>query len=269
MFSFSTLVQKAQAFIDPSSVTPGNTSAATLFRQNFRLPDTQSPLHEISAELTIPARSNSSSADSEKRRERGSHYVGRLYLSESFLCFSTQTTSFLGFAGLETSSGRADGAGPASNGFTLPLCAIKRVERMYSHGSTYALGITPWNGPGGAAAAEAKSGASPRKLIVQLTGSWPACEQFCDGLKKGLREAVKNMDKMKEVVSQCYSEYLLSASLNKGKDAAATGTKVMEPPDTGLGVLFKYPGDLKKLRDRSKMRLWSEYFRGESGHLLV
>jgi hypothetical protein len=35
-----------------------------------------------------------------------------------------------------------------------------------------------------------------------------------------------------------------------------------DPPDAGLGMLFKYPGDARKLRDRSKMRLWTEYLRG-------
>jgi hypothetical protein len=28
-------------------------------------------------------------------------------------------------------------------------------------------------------------------------------------------------------------------------------------------MLFRYPGDARKLRDRSKMRLWGEYFRGK------
>jgi hypothetical protein len=37
--------------------------------------------------------------------------------------------------------------------------------------------------------------------------------------------------------------------------------KPENPPDAGLGMLFKYPGDAKKLRDRSKMRLWGEYLR--------
>ena len=29
----------------------------------------------------------------------------------------------------------------------------------------------------------------------------------------------------------------------------------------GLGLIFKYPGDPKKLRERSKMKLWRDYFR--------
>jgi hypothetical protein len=58
---------------------------------------------------------------------------------------------------------------------------------------------------------------------------------------------------MKKVVSECYSEYLLQGD----------GKKNGDPPDAGLGmqVAFRYPGDAKKLRDRSKMRLWAEYLR--------
>lgn len=33
------------------------------------------------------------------------------------------------------------------------------------------------------------------------------------------------------------------------------------PSDAGLGMIFRYPGDPKKLRDRAKMRLWAEYLR--------
>lgn len=55
---------------------------------------------------------------------------------------------------------------------------------------------------------------------------------------------------MKRVVAECYSEYLLQGDSKSG-----------DPPDAGLGQLFRYPGDLRKLRDKSKMRLWAEYLR--------
>jgi hypothetical protein len=61
---------------------------------------------------------------------------------------------------------------------------------------------------------------------------------------------VGEVGKLKRVVSECYSEHLLSSDGKKE-----------DPPDAGLGMIFKYPGDAKKLRDRSKMRLWAEYLR--------
>lgn len=48
-----------------------------------------------------------------------------------------------------------------------------------------------------------------------------------------------------------YSEYLLRSEERKN----------VNPPDAGLGMIFRYPGDPKKLRDRAKMRLWAEYLR--------
>ncbi len=116
-----------------------NPAKSTLFRHQFRLPDSQSPLEEITAELTIsPPISYSPTAtqgEKDRDRDRGYHYVGKLHLSQSYLCFSTQPTSFLQTASTSTSSaftGQTHGAGPGGNGFTLPLCAIRRVERLHS-----------------------------------------------------------------------------------------------------------------------------------------
>ena len=276
MFNFQSFVQKAQSFIDPS-LSPTNSngipSKATLFRQQFRLPETQTPLQEINAELTLSpfpeaGKTHVTSGEKSKDRDESTHYTGKLHLSESYLCFSTQTTSFIRSATNTTSTafnGQTHGAGPAGNGFSLPLCAIKRVERLHSQNYSFALAITPWNG---VVPTKGKDGAGtgapgqPR-LTIELVGTRPACERFCDGLKKGLREGVREVEKMKEVVAQCYSEYLLAGDPKRSKDAVKEGEKVREPPDAGLGMLFRYPGDARKLRDRSKMRLWSEYLRGQ------
>lgn len=42
---------------------------------------------------------------------------------------------------------------------------------------------------------------------------------------------------------------------------ADSGIATADTPDAGLGMVFRYPGNAQKLRDRSKMRLWGEYFR--------
>ena len=100
---------------------------------------------------------------------------------------------------------------------------------------------------------DSKSAVQQQKITIQLAASRQACERFCDGLKKGLKSGVGDVGKLKRVVSECYSEYLLQGD----------GKKNGDPPDAGLGmqVAFKYPGDARKLRDRSKMRLWGEYLR--------
>ncbi|OJD32308.1 gtpase activating protein [Diplodia corticola] len=266
MFNLSNLVQKAQQFIEPSLAlaSPGSDrrpSKAVLFRLQFRLPESQNPLQEIAAELTLPGHhtTRTSTDGPHPDRHQGNHYVGKLHLSEQFLCFSTQGSSFISTASLSASSvftGQTHGAGPAGNGFTIPLCAVRRVERLHSQSYMFALAITTINGMVDANRAK-KEGAVPQKLTIQLAGSRQQCERFCDALKRGLREGVKDVENLKTVVQTCYSEYLLS------DDAGAKDgdTPKRQPPDTGLGMQFKYPGNPRKLREPTKIRLWREYLR--------
>ncbi|KAK5170632.1 GTPase activating protein (GAP) [Saxophila tyrrhenica] len=280
----SNLVQKAQQYIDPA-VLPGALSNAnatkpsksTLFQQQFHLPATQNPLYEITAELTLPTRkSGLSKSPSAKRQQqwgpndwdkgadgKGTHYVGQLHLSEQFMCFSTVNTSFVSTASTSASSaftGRTHGTGTAGNGFTLPLCAVRRVERLHTQSYMFALSITTWNGfdPG----SDTKPGApAPPKLTIQLEGSRQQCERFCDGLKRGLRQGIREVENMRAVAADCYSEYFMYSDFDATPPSTKPDGTPRTPPDTGLGSLFKYPGNSRKLRDRSKMRLWHEYMR--------
>lgn len=270
---FNSLVQKAQSFIDPA-LSPITNSAdkkpskATLFRLQFRLPDSESPLCEITAELTIPLPYKAKSpgpTQFDNDRVQGNIYAGKLHLSENFLCFSTQATSFQSNASLQLSTaftGQTFGAGPAGNGFTLPLCAIRKVERLPTQNALFALAITTWSGSTGSKDNNVRG--ETQRFTLQFTGSRQACDRFCDGLKKGLRNGVKQVENLKLVVNGCYSEYLLSGTGTKSKESDKPQDEAIEPPDAGLGMMFKYPGDPRKLRDRSKMRLWAEYLRGKS-----
>lgn len=277
MFNLSSLVQKAQQLIDPNLLPAApafdrRPSKAALFRHQFRLPDPQSPLQEIPAELTLPAHHSVRAAQADgkhggKRGDKvqGNHYVGRLYLSEQYLCFSTTGSSFISTASTSASSvftGQTYGAGPAGNGFTLPLCAIRKVERLQQQSLMFALAITTSNG---FVDVSAKQGSNhvPQKLTIQLAGSRQQCDRFCDVLKRGLREAIKDVDNLKGVISQCYSEYLLAHESVEVKGTAKKEARPRDPPDTGLGQIFRYPGDARKLRDNSKMRLWKDYMRGK------
>ncbi|KAJ5665005.1 uncharacterized protein N7477_007453 [Penicillium maclennaniae] len=265
--SWSSFMQKAQSLIDPAnfnipslSSDNHNPSKASLFRQQFRLPDSQNPLQEITADLILPLPNSSSSGEGTRKVDRpGNRYTGRLHLSERFICFSTQPTSFLPSSTLSASTnftGQTHGTGPSGNGFTLPLSCIRRVERLHSASHVFSLALTTWNG---LLSKQQEPSFVPQRLILQLVGSRQACERFCDCLKKGLREGMKEVDNLRSVVADCYSEYLLSGA--KGKTQEEQGENFRPPPDAGLGMLFRYPGDARKLRDRSKMRLWGEYFR--------
>ncbi|KAK4124865.1 TBC-domain-containing protein [Parathielavia appendiculata] len=265
MLSFSSFVQKAQQLLDPTqglnlSESDRNPSKASLFQSQFRLPSSQHPLYEITAELTIPP---ANATQGGRDRDLGYQYAGKLHLSEAYLSFSTTPSSFLQSASTSTSSiftGQTHGGGPGGNGFTFPLCAIRRVERLHSQNFQFALSISTWNGISQDAAKDRdKKDLKEQRVTLQLAGSRQACERFCDGLKKGLRANVGNVAKMKKVTAECYSEYLLRPE--DKKNAA--------PPDAGLGMMFKYPGDPKKLRDRAKMRLWAEYLRDNGRNMTL
>ncbi|KAH6697271.1 TBC domain-containing protein [Plectosphaerella plurivora] len=258
MLNLSNLMQKAQQFIDPMqglnlSNSDRNPSKSSLFQGQFRLPSSQTPLYEINAELTIPP-VNATQGD--RQLDRGYHYAGKLHLSEAYMCFSTQPSSFAQAASTSTSTlftGQTHGGGPSGNGFTFPLCAIRRVERLNSQSFQFALAITTWNGILSSKDDPGSDKKDPReqRITIHLADTRQRCERFCDGLKKGLRSAVGNVGKLRRAVGDCYSEYLLRSDAQKNAS----------PPDAGLGMLFRYPGDAKKLRDRAKMRLWAEYLR--------
>lgn len=262
----TTFVQRAQSLIDQSPLVQGTDvrpSKAVLFRDQFRLPPSQNPLAEIAAELFLPLPYSSTGAPTsgEKLRDNGNRYFGELHLSESFLCFSTLRTSFLPTASNSSSTsftGPTQGAGPGGLGFTLPLCSVRRVERLNSQHDKFSLALTTFEAVQRQPMEKAISSPPLRKVVLTLDGSRASCERFCDGLKKGLREGMKEVELLKTVVKTCYSEYLLDPTRMKAKEA---GVKGPEPPDAGLGMVFRYPGDARKLRDRSKMRLWGEYMR--------
>ncbi|KAF3902124.1 hypothetical protein ABW21_db0203968 [Orbilia brochopaga] len=236
MLSLSSLLSKASSLIDPNILppsllnqvngsSPDGQTPAVLFRSNFRLPDSENPLAVIPCELSLPT---------------GEHYFGRLHLSESFLCFSSTAPSTSGSSSSSSpSSSSSATAGPPSCGFTLPLVAIRRVERLHSRSYLFALAVTTWH--------------NDQKLTLQFNSLRSTCEKFCEALKKNLRSQMSEMKNLRMLVGSCYSEWLVTGGKTK------EGMK--EEPDAGLGMVWRYPGDAKKLRDRSKMRLWAEYLR--------
>jgi len=86
------------------------------------------------------------------------------------------------------------------------------------------------------------------------------------------------MKQLKPFLPSLYSEYLLTAP-TAGQEAqliGAEGDKAdgegdMRGPggsgkgtyERGLGEKFGFPGDAKKMRERSKMKLWREYYVSE------
>ena len=108
------------------------------------------------------------------------------------------------------------------------------MERLSSKSYLYALSISLHNDV---------------QLSLQFIGLRHHCEQFCDDFKVALKRGIGSgsLKTLRAFVSSCVSEWMV----NGGK-----GT-----PNIGLGGIYHFPGDSRKLRDKSKMRLWAEYLR--------
>lgn len=145
--------------------------------------------------------------------------------------------SFLAFESLE----------PRACSFAIPLVAMKRVERLASKTYLFALYIETMHG---------------HKFNLQFVGLRSQIEDFCGRLKANLRANMQRMRLLRDFLPTLYSEYMLA-------DPAKQHNNSREPPPGGLGQLFKYPGDARKLRDKSKLRLWAEYMRDHGRNLTV
>ncbi|KAH9975804.1 rab-GTPase-TBC domain-containing protein [Lactifluus volemus] len=173
-------------------------------------------------------------------------YAGKLHLFPPYLAF----------ASLDKKSVR----------FTIPLCTVRRVERPNTRAGVYALTLTLWHG---------------MKMSVQLTSLRPTADQFCALLSMALKADLQagKMKTVKPFSKTCYSENLVvdsspvadkereDGSLIDGGDKAGQG----DAPafHGGLGLKFKFPGDPRKLREASKTKLWTGYFKAHGRHLTL
>ncbi|KAI1320182.1 hypothetical protein EDD11_001786 [Mortierella claussenii] len=178
------------------------------FQQRFNLPISEHLMEESSATMVQGDKTNM--------------YHGRVYLSESFLCFICED------------------ADPCV--LALPLYTIRRVERMNSRSAMYALNILTWH---------------QMRVVFRLNGPRTQCEKFCGTLKTNLKLQVRAMRSLKPFLATCFSEALLA-------DRPDVAEK-----DSGLGWIFEFPGDPKKLKNKSKTKLWLQYFKDNGRNLTM
>jgi hypothetical protein len=136
--------------------------------------------------------------------------------------------------------------------------------------------------------------------ILQLTSLLPTAEHFSILLRDALKAQLSEMKLLKPFLPTLYSEYLLTQPaflnnqplgmntpaeekvdlINLGSDLGGGGREKSTNAnpnapaadargpggdgkgayERGLGETFGYPGDARKLRERSKIKLWREYF---------
>ncbi|KAI5985918.1 TBC-domain-containing protein [Pisolithus orientalis] len=182
-------------------------------------------------------------------------YAGKLYLIPPYLSFIS----------LDRKSVR----------FTMPLSTVRRVERLNARAGVYALSLITWHSS---------------KIIVQLTSLRPTADAFCVLLRDALKVELQRgqMKVVKGFVKTCYSEHLLSSSSSSSSVTIADSSPATERedgelvPETkegqeasepeylgGLGLKFKFPGDPRKLREASKIKLWTTYLKTHGRNLTL
>ncbi|KAL4062363.1 rab-GTPase-TBC domain-containing protein [Scleroderma citrinum] len=173
-------------------------------------------------------------------------YAGKLHLIPPYLAFTS----------LDRKSVR----------FTMPLSTVRRVERLNARAGIYALSLITWDS---------------MKIIVQLTSLRPTADAFCSLLREALKAELQRgqMKAVKGFVKTCHSEYLVSSfssvADNEREDGSLIpetkeGTPTPEPEyHGGLGLKFKFPGDPKKLREASKIKLWTTYLKTHGRNLTL
>ncbi|KAJ7230398.1 rab-GTPase-TBC domain-containing protein [Mycena pura] len=173
-------------------------------------------------------------------------YAGKLYI----------IAPYLAFASLDRRSVR----------FTVPLATIRRVERLNARAGIYALSLSTWHAS---------------KIIVQLTSLRPTADLFCSLLRDALKIELQRgqMRAVKGFVKTCYSEALISITSTVADNEREDGSLISEEKDDpapreityhgGLGLKFKFPGDPKKLREASKIKLWTQYLRVHGRNLTL
>ncbi|ORZ02924.1 rab-GTPase-TBC domain-domain-containing protein [Syncephalastrum racemosum] len=87
--------------------------------------------------------------------------------------------------------------------------------------------------------------------IFDLHADKVSAERFSELLGQHLRAQAPTMKLLKPFLATCESERLLQPEENLID---------VHDPAGGLGLIFGYPGDAKKSKDRSKMKLWRQYF---------
>ncbi|CAO3648391.1 unnamed protein product [Mucor hiemalis] len=126
----------------------------------------------------------------------------------------------------------------------MPLYTIRRVEKLTDKVDAFPIKIVNWH--------QAES-------IYYLNVNEKDYENFSTNLTNNLRNQIKHMKMMKKFLTTCPSEAVL---------ADKTAEEMNAIPG-GLGLLFEFPGDPKKLKEKSKMKLWKKYFHEYGRNLTI
>ncbi|KAG0165214.1 hypothetical protein DFQ30_008822 [Apophysomyces sp. BC1015] len=124
----------------------------------------------------------------------------------------------------------------------LPLYTIRRVEKLNNQAHPFSIKIVNWH---------------QKNSIFHINVPKEQYDSFSRDLTSNLRKQIKLMKMMKQFLATCPSEAL----------AADKDLEEIDKVPGGLGLAFGFPGDAKKLRDRTKMKLWRKFYQEHGRNL--
>lgn len=230
--SFLESIRQKAPFLDKlaESFTPSMTRDEQ-FRAEYKLPAEEHIIDDTSADVSfISAFGHAKTLrDKGRKGEQAMAYVfsGKFFLTPHYLVFR-------------------DAFDHASCVMIVNLSTVKRVERAPSTAYAFSLIVTLYSGT---------------QILIQFIGLRYRSEQFCDHLKKKLKENIPNAKQLPDFLSSCYSEFLLRKNLLNAKDIAA--------PSAGLGQQFKFPGNPTVAKEKARLMLWFNYFKENGENLAI
>ncbi|KAI8378414.1 rab-GTPase-TBC domain-containing protein [Blakeslea trispora] len=126
----------------------------------------------------------------------------------------------------------------------MPLYAIRRVEKLSDEVNPYSIKIVNWH---------------QSESVFHLNVNEKDYQAFSVTLTNNLKGQIKHMRMMKQFLTTCASEAVIA---DKSVDE-------MNTIPGGLGITFEFPGDPKRLKEKSKMKLWKKYFHDHGRNLTI
>ncbi|KAI8367363.1 rab-GTPase-TBC domain-containing protein [Choanephora cucurbitarum] len=126
----------------------------------------------------------------------------------------------------------------------MPLYAIRRVEKISDEFNPYSIKIVNWH---------------QSEFIFHLNVNEKDYQAFSVTLTNNLKSQIKQMRMMKQFLTTCASEAVV----------ADKSVEEMNLIPGGLGLTFDFPGDPKRLKEKSKMKLWKRYFEDHGRNLTI
>ena len=200
------------------------------FKLECKLPAGETIIDDTNADVSFVG-AHSKIRQTRKAREKSEQLGSYIYSGKLYL-----TPHFLVFR---------DAFDQKSCVLTMNISTIKRVERTLSESHSFALTITLYSGS---------------EILIQFIGLRYRSEQFSQQLKVQLKGNVETAKKLPDFLDSCYSEFIITKNILHKNELA--------PPKAGLGQQFKYPGKVSLEKEKTKLRMWFEYFK-ENGENLA